>query len=127
MTAVGGSIESVTIDGQLFAVASDADAQISLGGFTNEVKANGNGGARIVKTRVPFVVDGLTVEIDDSRNDHEFLQNRSDSKQFYPITVVLASGFVWQGNGILTGDMQRGTQETTMSINIQGAGKLTKQ
>ncbi len=45
MAAVGGSIESVTLDGRTFAVAADAEAQRKLGGFENEVQANGDGTA----------------------------------------------------------------------------------
>ena len=74
MPAIGGSIQSVSIRGRLFAVASDAEANKKLGGFENEVQANGNGTARLVKTRVPWSIDGLQIEIDDNRADHEFLK-----------------------------------------------------
>jgi len=49
MAATGGSIESITMDGREFAVAADAESQRKLGGFENEVQANGNGTARIIK------------------------------------------------------------------------------
>ena len=71
MAAVGGSIESVNLSGREFAVAADAEAQRKLGGFENEVQANGDGTARLIKTRVPLSLDGLTIEIDDDRGDQE--------------------------------------------------------
>ena len=43
MPAVGGSIESVTLNGRPFPVAADAEAQRKLGGWENEVQANGDG------------------------------------------------------------------------------------
>ena len=46
MTAVGGPVESVNIDGRYFAVAADADIGRELGGFTNENQPNGDGTAR---------------------------------------------------------------------------------
>ena len=74
MSAIGGSIESVTLKGREFAVAADAESQRKLGGTENETRANGDGTARLVKTRVPFLLDGLTVVVDDTRGDHEYLQ-----------------------------------------------------
>ena len=44
--SVGGSIESVTLNGRSFAVAADADSNRFLGGFVNDVQANGNGSGR---------------------------------------------------------------------------------
>ena len=81
MPAVGGSIESVNLSGREFAVAADAEAQRKLGGFENEVQANGDGTARLIKTRVPLSLDGLTIEIDDDRGDQEFLQDFSRSER----------------------------------------------
>ena len=71
--AIGGSIEEITLSGRSFAVAADAEAQRKLGGFENEVLANGNGTARLIKTRVPLSIDGLTLEVDDDRGDQEYL------------------------------------------------------
>ena len=59
MPAVGGSIQSISIRGRIFPVASDAEANKKLGGFENEVQANGDGTARKVMTRVPWSIDGL--------------------------------------------------------------------
>ena len=61
MAAIGGSLESVSLDGREFPVAADAEVQRKLGGFENEVQASGDGSARMVKTRVPWSLDGLVV------------------------------------------------------------------
>ena len=63
-------IESVTLDGREFPVASDAEAQRKLGGFENEFQANGNGTGRTIKTRVGWSLSGATISIDDDRGDH---------------------------------------------------------
>ena len=127
MAAVGGSIESIEINGRGFAVASDAEANRKLGGFENEVQANGDGTARIVKTRVPWMIDGLTVEIDDTRADHEFLQDIADGRLYVTISITLASGLVYQGEGIVNGEVQASSQSATASITLSGQGKLTQQ
>lgn len=127
MAAIGGSIESVSIDGRNFPVAADADSQRKLGGSENEVEANGDGSGRMIKTRVPWSIDGLTLTIDDSRLDHEFLQMLADRSDFFPIAVTYASGRVYQGTGQITGEFQVGNQAQTGAIALKGPGALTPQ
>ena len=127
MSAVGGSIESITLDGRNFAVAADAEAQRKLGGFENEVQANGDGTARLIKTRVPLSLDGLTVEIDDDRADNEFLQELSDRNDFFPIAISYASGNTYQGTAQIVGETQTSSQNATASVSLMGPGVLTKQ
>lgn len=127
MTAIGGSIESVTLNGREFPVAADAEAQRKIGGFENEVLANGDGGARLIKTRVPLSIDGLTVENDDSRGDQEFLQELSNDTEFFALAITYASGITYQGTAQLTGEMQSSNQSATTAISLKGPGVLTKQ
>ena len=127
MPATGGSIESVTLDGRNFPVAADAEAQRKLGGFENEVQANGNGTARLIKTRVPLSIDGLTIEVDDDRGDHEFLQGLSNRNDFFPIAITYASGAVYQGTAQITGELQSSSQNATAAVSLMGPGVLTKQ
>lgn len=127
MPAIGGSIESVTLNGREFAVAADAEAQRKLGGFENEVQANGNGTARLIKTRVPLSLDGLTLEIDDDRGDHEFLQELSNSNSFFTLAVSYPSGATWQGTAQIVGETQASSQSATASVSFMGPGELTKQ
>lgn len=127
MGAVGGSIESISIRGRLFPVAADSEATRKLGGFENEVQANGDGSARIVKTRVPWSLDGLQVEINDTRADEEFLQEIADALEPVPITITLASGVTYQGKGTVTGEIGTSTQNSTATIGLMGEGTLTQQ
>ena len=127
MAAVGGSIESVTLDGRTFAVAADAEAQRKLGGFENEVQSNGDGTARLIKTRVPLSLDGLTVEIDDDRGDHEFLQELSNRNDFFPVAISYASGSTGQATAQIVGETQASSQNATASVSLMGPGVLTKQ
>ena len=127
MGATGGSIESVTINGREFPVAADAEAQRKLGGFENEVEANGDGSARMIKTRVPLSIEGLVVEIDDGRGDHEFLQEVANSPDFSAIAITYASGLTYQATAQITGDLQASSQKATASVNLMGPGILTKQ
>ena len=127
MPSVGGSIESVTLDGREFGVAADAEAQRKLGGFENEIQSNGNGTARLIKTRVPLGIDGLTLETDDDRGDQEFLQELSNRNDFFPIAITFASGNTYQGSAQITGDLQASSQSAMTAVNLMGPGTLTKQ
>lgn len=127
MPATGGSIESVTLDGRNFPVAADAEAQRKLGGFENEVEANGNGTARLIKTRVPLSIDGLTLEVDDGRGDHEFLQELSNRNDFFPVAITYASGSTYQGSAQITGELQASSQNATAAVSLMGPGILTRQ
>lgn len=125
--STGGSIESISIRGRLFAVASDADAQVKLGGFENEKQSNGDGSARTVKTRVPWSITGLQVDINEAKGDHEFLQEIQDSLDDVSVTVTYANGTTRQGTGTITDEVQYSTQNATATVSLGGGGKLTQQ
>lgn len=127
MTAVGGSIESISLDGRSFPVAADAEVQRKIGGFENEVLSNGDGTARLIKTRVPLSLDGVTVEIDDGRGDQEFIQALIDRNGFYPIAITYASGTTYQGTAQVVGENPAGSQAATAAISLMGPGVLRKQ
>jgi hypothetical protein len=127
MPAIGGSIQSLTIRGRIFPVASDAEANKKLGGFENEVQANGDGTARKIMTRVPWAIDGLQVEINDDRGDHEFLQEVADSHDFVSIEMELASGTVYAGTGTITDEIQSSSQNATATIKVGGPASLEAQ
>jgi hypothetical protein len=124
---VGGSILSVSIRARLFSVASDADVSMDLGGYSNETQSNGNGTARIIKTRKTWMLENISVVLDPDNNDLEFLQEIADGNTFVPITIELVSGHVYQGKGIVTGDLKGSTQNTTATITLSGKEKLTQQ
>ena len=125
--ATGGSVESISIAGREFSVSADADTQRKLGGFMNEMIANGDGTARVSKTRIPWAITGLEIEIDDNKGDHEFIQDLIDAKSYKNITVTYASGAVYQGKGTVTGENQTSSKNASMSLELSGPQKLTKQ
>ena len=125
--AVGGSIESVSLGGRLFPVPADIETNRKLGGFENEVQANGDGTARLIKTRVPLSIDGLTVEIDDNRADQEYLKELADNPDFFVLSITYASGVSYQGESQIVGEFQASSQNATCAISLMGPGILTKQ
>ena len=127
MASVGGSIESVTLAGRTFSVAADADSNRKLGGYENEVQQNGDGTGRLIKNVVSSSLDGLTLAIDDTRGDAEYLQELQDAKDFFAVTITYASGVVYQGDMQIVGETAIGSQSATAAVALMGTGKLTPQ
>ena len=130
--STGGSIESVSIRGRTFAVAADADASRKLGGFSNALEMNGNGTARVIKTREGWALTGIVVDVNDTRADQEFLQDiadgvNADVNGFFTMGITYASGATYSGRGILTEQLEYSSMKTTCSLSLQGPGELTKQ
>ena len=125
--SVGGSIESVTLNGRSFAVAADADSNRFLGGFVNDVQANGNGSGRLIKTNTPWKIDGLALDIDDDNGDDEYIQDLIDNAGFFPISITYASGAIYQGAGTVVDESDTSSQNTTRAVSLKGTRKLTKQ
>lgn len=130
--STGGSIQEVSLNGRNFAVAADADATRKIGGFEATLEPNGNGTARKILTRVAWMIGGLTLDCDQDRGDHEFLQDLADGKDaddagYYPLTVTYASGTTWQGRGTITEALEYNSMNTTVAVGLGGPGKLTRQ
>jgi hypothetical protein len=127
MTAIGGPIIDLSLGGRYYSVSEDAESNRKLGGFENEVPMNGDGTARLVKTRVAWGADGLTLACDDFEDDQQFLQSLADRKGFFEITVGYASGSIFQGNGQIVGELAFSSKQSTATVALQGTSTFTKQ
>lgn len=127
MAVIGGSIESVILDGTRFSVPGDTEAQMKLGGFENEVQVAGDGRVRVTKNRMPPGLDGLSVFVDDSQNDLEFLQALADRNTLFPFAVTYVSGAVYQGIAQITGDLQWSSQTSIATVSLMGEGAFNQQ
>jgi hypothetical protein len=125
--STGGSIIGVGLDARRFSVPADAEGNRKTGGFENEVLMNGDGTARLIKTRVPLQLDGIALTIDDDRGDAEFLQELQDRTGFFPVVLTFASGISYQGTAQITGETQISSQSTTATVSLMGPGTLTRQ
>lgn len=127
MVAIGGSIESVSLGGRSFSVPADADTGRKLGGKENEYASNGDGTGRLIQTVTGWSIDGLLVQIDDTSDDEDFLQDLADEPDFFAVAITYASGAVRQGEGQIVGENPSASQAATKAISLMGQGKLTLQ
>lgn len=126
MSAVGGPLESVTINGRTFPVAQDSGVTMDLGGDTNSIEMNGDGTGRLIKERRPFLNESINVEIDHDRDDLQFLKTIQQGKETVPVSTTLVEGSVYSGAGIITDPVILATDKATAEIKLSGTD-LTKQ
>lgn len=126
MPAIGGTPESISIAGREFACTADNDINRKLGGFENEKQSNGDGTTRTIKTRVPWSLAGVTVEIDDSNGDQEFLEQVQRSAQDVDVTVSYVDGGTYAGQGTIVGELVYTNQNAAASMDLSGPGELKR-
>lgn len=124
--ARAGDIRQLTFAGrELDVKGEDANVNIDVGGYANELGINGNGTAHGTRRRKKASVTDVVVSIDDDRSDLEFLQGKSDSGEAFPLNITLASGVTYSGSMYLVGEIKKATGDGTASLTFEGA-KLEK-
>jgi hypothetical protein len=121
----GGPIESITIAGRRFPCDGEDAAKITLGGYSSEVKPNGDGSVRVVGSRVLAAISDLNVQIDASKDDLEYIQEQRNSLRLFDFTVNLVDGTVYSGAMQITDEVEYDSKEGTAGISL--AGRLEKQ
>lgn len=120
MAAVGGPIETITINGRNFTSDSEDDVSLTPKGFKNEVKMNGDGTARIVKSWHIGSIEGLNITIDNAAEDLEFLQDIQNKNEFVPVQCTLVDGTVYNGSMQITEAIPLSTKESTAEVTLNG-------
>ena len=116
-----GCIESIVINGRRFTTDADDSCEITYDGFENEVKPNGDGTMRIVKSRHPGSIEGLNILIDRENDDMEFLKECQDSMDFFDVSATLVDGTVIGGSMQLTDAVKADMKEGTAGITLNGS------
>src|ERR1700733_11815216 len=96
---VGGSILAVSIAGNDFAVAADADAKLRLGGVKNTARKFGNGTTAFTQETESWSLSDIELAIDASRGQIQFLQSVANQGDPFPCTITLIDETVYSGIG----------------------------
>lgn len=126
MSAVGGPLETVSIAGREFRCTADSDINRKFGGFENEYQPNGDGSARMIKTRINWLLGGVGVEIDNDNNDQEYLEAVKDSQDDVDIVATYTDGNSYTGRGNISGELSYSNNSAAASFDLSGPGKLKK-
>lgn len=102
----------------------DANVEVDLGGFTNEMGINGNGTGHDTQRRKKSRIGGVPVSIDDSRGDLEFLQEKANLGAYGPLQIVMPSGKTLGTSMKLTGDLFKSTGDGVATCTWEAPTKL---
>jgi hypothetical protein len=125
MTVLAGPIEEVTIDGRRFTVSADNDSSRDLGGKKAELLPNADATTRVKMQRTPWSVDGVTIPIDDSQGDQEFLSEVIG--RIVPISFRFTNQVTYSGAGTITSEVKMKTGSATAEVSFGGSGTLEQQ
>lgn len=131
---IGGDITEIvcshpTLGDFRFQAKSNEAFTIDAGGVRNNDDANSVTGAGSLiqqKNRVGWSVEGSIVTDFSSGNETEKLPQIAESAEEATWSFTHISGTIWQGKGIIVGDLQPDTNAATMSLKIFGGGVLRK-
>lgn len=116
----GGPIESIVIAGRRFTTDGEDTCEITYSGYDNEVKPNGDGTQRIVKSVHTGAIEGLNLVIDPARDDMEFLKEQQDSCEFLEVSATLVGGTVINGSMQITDAVALDSKEMTAEVTLNG-------
>ena len=123
----GGSITALSVGGQDFAVASDSDVSLKLGGTKPTTHRNGDGSTRVTGEREDWSLSDIDVSVDASAGQLDFLQIVANALELVPCTITLIDGTIYGGSGIPVDDRSFSTGKSVMRLSLMGSGQLTKQ
>ena len=120
MSKAGGALESIAINGRRFTCDAEDEPKFKLPGFENEVVANADGTMRQKKTRVVGTITDINIVTDDSRGDHQFIEETAASLDFVAISATKIDGTLISGNMQMTDERTLDGKANTMAISLAG-------
>ena len=117
---ISGPIESITLAGRRFVCDGEDAGNIILSGMKNEIKFNGDGSKRIIRSRANGSVKNLNVQITHENKDLEYLRNLQGTSDFFNMSLTLCDGTVYAGSMQFVDDITEDTQQGTAGISLEG-------
>jgi hypothetical protein len=117
---ISGPIESITISGRRFPVEGEDAGNIVLSGFKNEIKFNGDGSKRIIRSRANGSIKNLNVQITHENKDLEYLRDKQSMSDFFDVSITLCDGTIYAGSMQFVDDITEDTQQGTAGISLEG-------
>jgi hypothetical protein len=117
---ISGPIESITIAGRRFPVEGEDAGNVTLSGFKNEVKFNGDGSKRMIRSRASGSIKNLNVQITHEQKDLEYLRDKQSTSDFFDVSLTYCDGTIYAGSMQFVEDIVEDTQQGTASISLEG-------
>jgi len=117
---ISGPIESITIAGRRFPVDGEDAGNVVLSGFKNEIKFNGDGSKRLIRSRAHGSIKNLNVQITHSNKDLEFLRDQQSTSDFFDVSLTYCDGTTYAGSMQFVDEITEDTQQGTAGISLEG-------
>jgi len=117
---ISGPIESITIAGRRFPVDGEDAGNVILSGFKNEIKFNGDGSKRIIRSRANGSIKGLNVQVTHENKDLEFLRDKQSTSDFFDVSLTYCDGTIYAGSMQFVDDITEDTQQGVAGISLEG-------
>lgn len=118
--SANGAFESVVLGKRRFTCDAESEAEVDLSEWDNEVKPNSDGTFRTLKTRHMQKIEGITLDIDVSRGDMEFINEAKASFKPLSFSATRADGGIYDGEVMITDSTSLNDNESTMEITLEG-------
>lgn len=120
MSAAGGALTSIVINGRSFTCDAEDEPKFKLPGYENEVAPNADGTFRQKKTRVAGTITDVNIVTDDARGDHQFIADAAASLDFLPVNGTKIDGTIVSGNMQIIETKELDVKANTMAISLAG-------
>jgi hypothetical protein len=117
---ISGPVESITIAGRRFPTDGEDAGKITLSGFKNEVKFNGDGSKRMIRSRVSGSIKDLNVQVTHQNKDLEYMRDKQSTSDFFDVSLTLTDGTTYAGSMQFVEEIEEDTQQGTISISLEG-------
>ncbi len=116
-----GDILQCVIYDREFDVKQGTNVNYRLNGRINETTLNGNGSNHTMQTLKPGGFDSLTLSLDPSKKDLEYLQAANDEGEPGNCSITLISGITYAGQLTLQGEIDGSSGDGQVDISALGA------
>jgi hypothetical protein len=117
---ISGPVESIVFAGRRFPLDGEDAVKITLSGMKNEIKFNGDGSRRIIRSRVHGSIKDANVQITHGNHDLEYLRELQSTADFFDVSVTLCDGTIYAGEMQFVDDITEDTQQGVAAVSLEG-------
>jgi hypothetical protein len=117
-----GDVEQLILDGREFDVQGDAGVILRLSEYSTEVLPTGNGKPRFKRMRVLPGINDVTILVDETRGDIEFIKDIVKRGETVKCTITTAQLETYEGDvfPVIGDDFGKNLSDGTASLGLAG-------
>jgi len=116
-----GDILQIMIYDREFDPKQGSSVNYRTAGRINETTLNGNGSNHTIQTLKPGGFDSLTISLDATKKDLEYLQAANDLGEPGNCSMTLINGITYAGQLTIQGELEANTGDGQIDISALGA------